>query len=55
VIVGMRCTDGDDCGVTSHDDPEKANGREFTLEEAEAYPLAHPNCVRQFTPIVRTA
>ncbi len=29
-----------------------ADGSIWTLEEAEANPIAHPNCVRSFTPLV---
>lgn len=37
--------DGDDECAT-------ANGQEWTIEEADAEPLAHPNCTRDFVPIV---
>ncbi len=39
------------------DDPEcsEANGSVWTLEEAEANPIAHPNCVRAFAPGVPKA
>ena len=29
-----------------------ADGQVWTLEQAEASPIAHPNCVRSFTPLV---
>lgn len=38
--------DGFGCGLTSHDDPDKANGMILTLEQARAYPTSHPRCVR---------
>lgn len=39
--------DGDD------DEPcASANGSRWTLEEAEANPLGHPNCVRAFSPVL---
>lgn len=40
--------------LDSDDDPEcaEANGQIWTLEEAEANPLAHPHCVRAFAPVV---
>jgi len=41
-------SDGDDCGWTQHSDPEKANGKVVTAEEALKYPIAHPNCTRSF-------
>lgn len=46
----VRVFDGDDCGWTSHDDPDKADGTIRTLDDAEEYPLSHPNCVRSFAP-----
>lgn len=44
--------DGPDCGWTSHDDPDHANGSRRTLAEAEAHPTAHPNCVRVSLPVI---
>jgi HK97 family phage portal protein len=43
--------------VTVHDGDQdepcaSANGSTWTLEEARANPLAHPNCVRSFAPLV---
>lgn len=38
--------DGSGCGVTSHDDPRKANGLILHMDEARLYPLAHPRCGR---------
>ena len=52
VIKGLLVFDGDDCGWTTHDDPEKADGKQVTFDEADANPLAHPRCVRSFAPIV---
>jgi hypothetical protein len=41
--------DGDD------DEPcASANGARWTVEEAEANPLGHPNCTRAFSPVVET-
>lgn len=40
--------DGPDCGWTSHDDLDKANGTVRTLAEAREHPIAHPNCGRAF-------
>ena len=42
--------DGQDCGWTAHYDPDKADGKIVSLEEARAYPIAHPNCVRVTSP-----
>jgi len=45
VVESLKVYDGDDCGWTSHDDPDKANGKIVSFEEAAQYPLAHPRCV----------
>lgn len=42
--------DGHDCGWTSHDDPDKANGKIIRLDQAREYPIAHPNCLRSTSP-----
>lgn len=47
----LSVIDGPECGWTSHDDPEIANGKVVTLEEALQYPVAHPFCRRSFVPI----
>jgi len=49
-IEKVRIFDGDDCGWTSHDDPDRASGSVRTLAEAQAYPTAHPNCQRSWSP-----
>lgn len=49
-VTFVEVTDGAGCGWTSHDDPDKANGTIRSLEEAGAYPLAHPNCGRTTYP-----
>lgn len=49
-IQWMAVSDGPECGWTFHDDPETANGAIVTIDEARAYPIAHPNCKRQFRP-----
>jgi hypothetical protein len=48
-IEWMELLDGPGCGVTSHQDPRKANGLIVTVEEAARYPLAHPRCRRVAT------
>lgn len=41
---------------SDHDDIcAEANGATWTVEEADASPLGHPNCVRSFAPIVGAA
>lgn len=51
-VTLVDITDGPDCGWTSHDDPDKANGTRRTLADARAHPLAHPNCRRVTIPVV---
>jgi HK97 family phage portal protein len=53
VVEALQVWDGDDCGWTDHDDPDKANGKIVSFEEGLQYPLAHPRCVRSFGPVVR--
>jgi hypothetical protein len=43
-------SDGPQCGKTSHHDSEKVNGQTWPVQDAFKYPLAHPNCHRQFFP-----
>lgn len=45
----VQVSDGEDCGWRHHDDSELANGKIVTIEEAMEFPIAHPNCVRQFS------
>lgn len=51
VVTKVRIFDGADCGWTSHDDGDKANGTVRTLESAQAYPTSHPNCQRSWAPV----
>lgn len=51
VVTKVRIFDGADCGWTSHDDPDAANGSVRTLEQAQAYPTSHPNCQRSWAPV----
>lgn len=44
-IKYVEIFDGSGCGLTSHDDPQRASGLVLPLEEARAYPIAHPRCV----------
>lgn len=53
VVEALKVWDGDDCGWTGHDDTDKADGKIVSFEEADAYPLAHPRCVRSFGPVVK--
>jgi hypothetical protein len=46
----VEVVDGAGCGWTRHDDPDKANGSIRSLDDAESYPLAHPNCGRTSYP-----
>jgi len=48
-LTHVDVLDGDD------DEPcASANGSRWTLDEAEANPLGHPNCTRAFSPVVET-
>jgi hypothetical protein len=49
-ITHYELLDGSLCGLTSHHDPELANGLIVTGEVAASYPLAHPNCRRSVNP-----
>ena len=51
----VETLDGPDCGWTSHSDPRSASGLIVTIDAAEEVPLAHPNCVRAFTPVARSS
>jgi len=42
--------DGDSCGWEFHDDTQTANGMIVTLDDAQAYPISHPNCQRSTSP-----
>lgn len=44
--------DGPDCGWTSHDDPDPANGKTVSRDEAMAWPLSHPRCQRVVSPVI---
>ena len=46
----VEILDGADCGVTSHDDPQKANRLIMHVGKAYKYPISHPNCRRSFAP-----
>lgn len=46
-IAKVQVNDGDGC-----DDCAEVDGEIWTLDEALAEPLQHPNCVRSFAPVV---
>jgi hypothetical protein len=51
--LGVRffeCADGTDCGLTSHDDGEKPNGKVYPADVAGTFPLSHPRCRRSWIP-----
>jgi hypothetical protein len=52
LIDEVEVFDGPECGWTEHDDPDLADGSTRTLDEADDYPTAHPNCQRAFGPVV---
>ena len=45
-VTHVEVSDGDDDEACAH-----ANGQVWTLEEALANPVAHPNCTRSFSPV----
>lgn len=47
--------DGDDCGWTSHNDPDLAARSIRTVDEAKAHPIAHPRCQRAFGAAVNAS
>lgn len=51
LVDEVQVLDGPDCGWSSHDDPDLANGMVVSLDDAEAYPVSHPNCQRAFAPV----
>lgn len=52
IITKTKVLDAPDCGWTSHDDPDLANGKIVDFAAARLHPVAHPNCVRAFSPVV---
>ena len=52
LVDTVQVFDGPDCGWTSHDDPDLANGSTRTLEEARRHAIAHPRCQRAFGAVV---
>ena len=52
LIDEVEVFDGPVCGWTEHDDPDLADGSTRTLDDADEYPVAHPNCQRAFGPVV---
>jgi hypothetical protein len=51
-IMEVEIADGDGCGWRFHDDDDVADGTIRTLEAAEEFPIAHPNCVRVSIPVL---
>jgi len=47
----VRLFDGPDCSLFSHTDGPLANNLVVPLDVADAYPLAHPRCVRGSGPV----
>lgn len=46
----VECVDGAACGLVTHDDGNKANGKVFPVDVAGAYIVAHPSCRRDWIP-----
>jgi hypothetical protein len=47
----VKISDGIDCGLVSHNDPDKADGLILPAGHALLYPISHPNCVRTLEPL----
>ena len=47
LVEQVEVLDGDGCEACA-----EINGQIWTLDEAEANPLEHPNCTRSFSPVV---
>ena len=52
-VQQVEVSDGQGCGWTDHDDPDLADGSIRDMDDAQEYPIAHPNCVRVFLPPAR--
>ena len=50
-VQQVEVSDGQGCGWTEHDDPDLADGSIRDMDDAQEYPIAHPNCVRVFLPV----
>lgn len=46
----MECFDSANCGMSSHEDMEKPNGKLYPLDVASTYAISHPRCVRAWSP-----
>lgn len=52
-VERVEVMDGEECTwPEGHGDEPYADGMVVTVDEAEDAPLAHPNCVRAFSPVV---
>lgn len=49
-IEYVEVIDGPDCGLTTHSDGFKADGKVITRELAASFVISHPNCRRDFAP-----
>lgn len=46
----FECTDGPECGFAAHNDTDHASGTLRSAEAATTWPIAHPGCIRSWTP-----
>lgn len=46
----MQVRDGSECGWTSHEDTDHADGTIRSIDDCAAYPTAHHGCVRELIP-----
>lgn len=46
----FECVDGPECGFVAHSDTDHASGTIRSADDAAAYPIAHPGCIRAWIP-----
>lgn len=51
-VTEVDCIDNPECGMDGHDDPEKPNGKRYSIDTIDMYPISHPRCVRVWLPVV---
>lgn len=47
-VVWFECFDGPNCGWSTHQDADRANGKIVKRDDALEHPISHPNCRRAF-------
>jgi hypothetical protein len=49
-VTHVEVIDSFDCGLVTHNDGFKVSGKVMPVEVMAAYPISHPNCVRDLAP-----